>query len=236
MISARTIAIVALGALLFAPAAAAETDAMILTFVEVERLEARVKDGKETLNWEAQGWIGEDYNKLWIKTEGEQQAGGKLEKAEVQVLYSRLVSDFFDVQAGVRHDFDPHPSRTFGVIGVQGLAPHFFEANAAAFVSDHGEVSARFEAEYDLLLTQRLVLQPSAEINVAAQSVRERGVGAGVNDVELGLRLRYEIRREFAPYVGLSWERKLGRTDDLARDAGEDVETLSFVVGLRMWF
>ncbi len=217
-------------------ASAAETDDVIRTFFQVEQFEHRAKDGKDTLNWDAQGWIGEDYNKLWLKTEGERFYNGAYEKAEVQVLYSRLISDFFDIQAGVRYDFDPHPRRTFGVIGLQGLAPQFFEVDAALFVSDQGEVSARLSAEYDLLITQRLVLQPSAELNVAAESVRERGVGAGLNDIELGLRLRYEIIREFAPYIGVSWERKLGRTADFARDEGESVDNLSLVTGLRFWF
>ena len=159
-----------------------------------------------------------------------------MEKGEIQLLYSRRLSDFFDAQAGVRYDFAPDPERGFGVFALQGLAPYWFEVDASAFVSNEGELSARFEAEYDLLITQKLILQPTAEVNIAAQSVRERGIGSGINDVELGLRLRYEIERKFAPYVGTSWERKIGQTADYARNEGEDVDNLSFVTGVRFSF
>ncbi|RME61879.1 MAG: copper resistance protein B, partial [Alphaproteobacteria bacterium] len=141
-----------------------------------------------------------------------------------------------DLQAGVRHDFEPDPSRTFGVIGIQGLAPYWFEIDAAAFISGDGDVSARIEAEYELLLTQRLILQPRVELNFAVQEVEELGIGSGLSIAEAGLRLRYEIDRQFAPYVGFSWNRKIGDTADFARADGEDVGALSFVAGLRMWF
>jgi len=214
----------------------AEADDQIFTFFQAEELEYRLDDDEDSFNWEAQGWIGEDFNKLWFKTEGEKIDGGDLEEAEVQLLYSRLISPFFDLQAGIRYDFKPEPERVFAVLGVQGLAKYWFEIDAAAFISDEGEVSARFEAEYELLLTQRLILQPSVEINLSAKDVEERGIGSGFNDIELGLRLRYEIRREFAPYIGVNWERKLGNTADLARAEGEGVERTAFVAGFRFWF
>ncbi|WP_341702053.1 copper resistance protein B [Ferrovibrio sp.] len=204
--------------------------------LKVDELEYRASNRKDTYNWDAEGWIGEDYNKLWLKTEGERLVDGKVESAEVQALYSRLISTFFDVQAGVRYDFKPVPKRTFGVLGVQGLAPYFFEVDAASFVSDHGEVSGRLKASYDLLFTQRLILEPSFETNIALQSVKERGVGSGINDVGLSARLRYEIFREFAPYIGVNYERKLGQTASYAKDEGEEPDNLSFVVGLRFWF
>lgn len=219
-----------------AVASAAEMDDQIFTFFQAEQLEYRFKDGKDSLNWDAQGWIGEDYNKLWIKTEGEKVFGGRLEEAEVQVLYSRLIHPFWDIQVGGRYDARPQPQRGFGVIGLQGLAPYFFEVDAAGFVSHEGDVSARLKAEYELLLTQKLILQPSAEFNLAAQQVEKLGIGSGLTDVELGLRLRYEFVREFAPYVGVSWERKIGKTADFARDEGEDVDALSLVTGVRFWF
>jgi copper resistance protein B len=217
------------------PARAMEDD-IITTFVEVEQLEYRIRDGKESLNWDAQAWIGGDYHKLWFKTEGEGPVGERLEEAEFQALYSRLVSDFFDFQIGLRQDFKPEPERTFAVVGLHGLAKYFVETDLAAFVSHEGEVSFRAKGEIDLRLTQRLVLQPMAEVNLAVQSVSERDIGSGFNDVELGLRLRYEIAREFAPYIGVNWERKLGETADLVRGEGERVDSFAVVAGLRFWF
>ena len=161
---------------------------------------------------------------------------GNTEEAELQLLYSRAIARFWDLQAGIRQDFRPRPTRTYGVFGVQGLAPQWFEVDVAAFVSDEGDVSARALAEYDLFVTQRLILQPLGELNFALQDVPELGVGSGLNSVELGLRLRYEIEREFAPYVGVSWTRLMGDTEDFARAEGENVEPLSLVAGIRVWF
>lgn len=215
--------------------ATAEADE-IYSLMLVDRLEYQTNEGDDTLLWDAQGWLGGDYNKLWVKTQGEKVFDGDLEEAELQVLYSRAITAFWDIQVGVRQDFKPDPSRTFGVIGLQGLSPYKFEVDAAAFISEDGDISARVEGEYDVLITQRLIAQPRAELNLTVQDVEKLGIGSGLTDVELGLRLRYEIRREFAPYIGVSWNRKVGETADLARDAGEDVGALSFVVGVRMWF
>ncbi|MCA1240810.1 copper resistance protein B [Stappia stellulata] len=220
---------------LFAPVASAEPG-QLFTFFQAEQFEYRANDGGGSFNWDAQGWIGTDDHKAWLKTEGEKPTDGRLEKGEFQLLYSRRISNFFDAQVGVRYDIEPGPERGFGVFSLQGLAPYWFEVGASAFVSNEGEVSARFEAEYDLLITQKLILQPTAEVNLAVQSVRERGIGSGINDVELGLRLRYEIERRFAPYIGISWERKLGETADFARDEGEEIDNLSFVTGIRFSF
>jgi len=231
------LALVAIAAMsLSHTAIAAEMDDQILTFFQAEQLEYRLKDGRESLNWDAQGWVGEDYNKLWIKAEGEKVFGGGLEEAEVQLLYSRMIADFWDLQIGGRYDIRPQPERGYGVLGVQGLAPYFFEVDAAGFVSNTGDVSARLKGEYELLLTQKLILQPSVELNLAVQEVEELGIGSGLTDVELGLRLRYEIVREFAPYIGVVWERKIGKTADFARQEGEDVDSLAFVTGIRFWF
>lgn len=215
---------------------AAELDAMVHSFFEVERLEYRAQNGTDVWAWDAQGWVGNDKDKLWVKTEGEAPTEGKVEKAEVQLLYSRMVSPFFDLQAGLRHDFRPTPERTYGVIGLKGMALYFIESDVAAFVSEKGDVSARLKAEADLLLTQRLVLEPSAEVNLHAQDVGEYHIGKGISDIELGLRLRYEIRREFAPYIGVSWNRKLGETAVRARADNERREEFSLLAGLRFWF
>jgi copper resistance protein B len=218
-----------------APAESAEPG-QIFTFIQAEQLEYRSGTGKDNLAWDAEGWIGTDDDKLRIKAEGEKPNGGKLEKGEFQLLYSRRVSDFFDAVVGLRQDIKPDPDRTFAVFGAQGIAPYMIEVDAAAFVSHEGEVSARLKGETDWLITQKLILQPSAEINVAVQSVKERHVGSGVDSVSAGLRLRYEIVREFAPYVGFHWERKLGQAADYAREEGDRADNRSVVAGVRFWF
>ncbi|MEO5656736.1 MAG: copper resistance protein B [Nitrospiria bacterium] len=211
-------------------------DNAVHTFVLADRLEYRWNAGEDRLLWDVQGWIGRDYQKLWIKTEGETLRRGPMGVAEIQVLYSRAIAEFWDLQAGWRYDPRPSPSRNFLVVGAQGLAPYWFDVDATAFISDHGDLSARLEAKYDLLLTQRLIAQPRVETNLAAQRVDELGIGRGVNTIEIGLRLRYEVRREFAPYVGVSVTRVLGETANLARGRGADADVSSVVAGIRAWF
>ncbi len=208
---------------------------LIGTF-KVDHLENRWQDGRNVLKWEAQGWYGGDTEKVWFNTEGEKPAGDGVEEAEFQLLYSRMWSEFWDVQAGVRHDMRPRPQTSYGVVGFKGVAPYFFEVNAQAFISEDGDISARLKAEYELLITQKLILQPSLEANASARRVRELDTGRGFTDITLGLRLRYELVKEFAPYVGVNWERKLGGTARLARADGEDPGSLSFVTGIRFWF
>ncbi len=204
--------------------------------VLIDRLEWPVADKREAGLWDAQAWYGGDIDKLWLKSEGEGEFGEAVEEAEIQALWSHAVTPWFDFQAGVRYDFRPEPERAHLVLGLQGLVPYLFEVDAATFVSDEGDVSARIEAEYELLITQRLILQPRAEVELALQEVPELGIGSGFNHVELGLRLRYEIRREIAPYLGLQWERTLGETADFARAAGEDTNDLFFLAGINFWF
>ena len=215
---------------------AAKLDDMLLTQFRIDQLEYRATDGTDNVSWEADAWIGNDDHKLAFLTEGEKPVEGKLEKAEFQLLYRRPISDFFDGQIGVRHDIRPNPDRTYGVIGINGLAPYFFEADASLFIGEKGDVFARFEAEYDVLITQKLILQPAAELNLAFTEDKAIEVGRGVSTLEAGLRLRYEIEREFAPYVGLHWERKFGKTADFAREESEPVDSLLFVGGVRLWF
>ncbi len=208
-----------------------------LLFLQADRFEYQPNEGSALLLWDAQGWYGGDIHKLWVKTEGEYLFDGNgLEEMEVQALYSRAIAPYFDFQAGVRHDVKPHPSKTYGVVGIQGLAPYWFEIDAAVFASEDGDIEARIEAEYELLLTQRLILQPRAELNFAVQDVEEISVGSGLSTAEAGLRLRYEIERQFAPYVGVAWSRKIGETADFARNKGGDVQSVSFVAGFRLWF
>lgn len=204
---------------------------------QADRFEYQAIEGEDLMVWDVLTWMGSDYNKLYLKSEGSWLVDAEeFEEVEVELLYGRNIASFWDLQVGVRHDFEPNPERTFAAIGVQGLAPYWFEVDATAYVSEDGDVSAGLEAEYDLLLTQRLIVQPRIETAFAVQEVEEYGVGQGFNDITLGLRLRYEIRREFAPYIGVSWKRKLGETADLAEKEGEDTDATAFVAGIRFWF
>lgn len=214
----------------------AEAGSMDIYKVLADRLEYRLQDGRDGYAWDVQGWYGGDVDKLWLKSEGEGAFRDKPESAEVQALWSHAIGPFFDLQAGIRYDFRPDPERGHLVLGVQGLAPYKFELDAAAFLSEEGDLTARLEAEYDQRLTQQLILQPRIEADIAAQDVPELGIGSGLSSIETGLRLRYEIAPEFAPYVGVEWERKIGATADFARTAGEEVELSRAVIGLRAWF
>ncbi len=200
------------------------------------RLETDYGAGTEgpVASWDFDGWIGGDYNKLWLKAEGE-NTDGKTEQAEFWALYSRNVSTFWDFQAGIRHDIRPE-STTYLVLGTEGLAPYFLDIEAHLFVSDEGDVSARMRGETDFLITQRLILQPYAEINLSAQDVPELGIGAGLTEGEIGLQTRYEITRKFAPYLDLRYERKFGETSSNAKDEGEDNDAFIAAVGLRFMF
>jgi copper resistance protein B len=202
----------------------------------VDRVETRIRDGRDGFEWDAQGWIGGDIDKFWVKTEGEGAFGEKLESAEVQALWSHAIDPWFDLQLGVRHDFRPDPQRTHLVLGIQGLAPYWFEVDAAAFLTNKGDVTARFEAEYDQRITQSLILQPRVEFDLAAQDVAELGIGSGLSTASAGARLRYEFIPEFAPYIGVEYERAFGDTADFRRADGEKAGGWSFLVGLRTWF
>jgi copper resistance protein B len=204
--------------------------------VIIDRLEATFGEGADGYVWDAQGWYGGDIHRFWWKSEGEGALNGELETAEIEALYSRAFTPYFDFQAGVRQRYTPEADRTDLVVGVLGLAPYWFEVDVAAFLSNEGELSARAEAEYDLRLTQRLILQPRAEINLSAEDVPELAIGSGVTSAELGVRLRYEIRREFAPYVGIEWSSSFGDTRDFLKARGEDPEDARLVLGIRAWF
>ena len=198
--------------------------------------EYRVQKGGDAYRWDGEGWFGGDIDRFVVKTEGEGAVRGGLESGEVQALYSRAISPWFNLQAGVRHDFKPGPARTYATLGFEGLAPYWFEVEGALFLSDKGDLLGRLEGYYDQRITQHLILQPRVELNFAAQDVPANGIGSGLSDAELGLRLRYEIKPEFAPYVGVSWERKLGDTARFARAAGDRVEATSLVLGIRVWY
>ena len=206
-----------------------------LYWFQADRFETQVRAGHDGYLWDLQGYYGGPTSRLWFKSEGEGAFGERLEDAEVQALYARAIAPFWDLQAGVRQDF-AGPGTTYGVIGVQGLAPYMFEVDAALFVSHRGDVTARIEGEVDQRITQRLILQPRAEVNLAAQDVPRLGIGAGIDKVEVGLRLRYEIIREFAPYIGVEQSWRIGGSAHYARARGEDPSVTNVVVGVRFWF
>ena len=198
--------------------------------------EFRARRGRNGHAWEAEAWYGGDLNRLLIKSEGEGDASRAVERAELQLLYSRALDPYFNLQGGVRVDVRPRPSRAYVALGVEGLAPGFFDVEGAIFLSNKGEVTARAEGYYDQRITQRLILQPRAEVELSAQRSRDIRQGRGLTEAELGLRLRYDIRREFSPYVGLQYERAFGDTRALRRQMGENAGGLSLLVGLRTWF
>jgi copper resistance protein B len=202
--------------------------------VVLDQFEWREIDGADAEVWEFDAWYGNDYHKIWLESEGDRVDGE--EAGRVELMWDRIISRWWSLQTGVRQDFGQGPSRTWLDLGVQGLAPYFFEIDAAIYVGEEGRTAARFSGEYDILITQRLILQPELELRAYGKSDPENGIGSGFSDLELGLRLRYEIRREFAPYVGVHWERKFGHTADLARDAGEDADDVALVAGVRVWF
>ncbi len=201
----------------------------------INQLESRDANAGAAHGLEAQAWFGKDLNKLWLKTETEHR-DGEFEDVELQSLYSRAIAPFWDAQFGWRKDIKPKPDRDWLVVGVQGLSPYFFETEVALFIGDNGRTAARLDAEYDILLTQRLILTPEIEINVYGQDDEEVDIGSGLSDVNAGLRLRYEVVREFAPYIGVEWWKKYGNTADLARAIDVDTDDLQLVLGVRAWF
>ena len=205
-------------------------------YLGLDRLEYQFRDGDNAALWDLQAWAGGDIQKAWIKAEGEWIDGEGVENSQLQALYSRAIAAFWDLQMGLRHDFSPNPSKTYAVFGVQGLAPYRFHIDAAGFLSEDGDFSTRIEAEYDLRITQRWILQPRGELDAAFGDVPELGIGSGFTTLEAGLRLRYEIRPEFAPYLGVEYQRLFGDTADFARLEGRDSSGWSAILGLRAWF
>lgn len=205
------------------------------SFLLLDQFEYQNAEQGSTLAWDASGWVGGDINRLWFRSEG-QRTNGVTEDAELQLLYGHSISPWWDVVAGVRQDFKPQSAQTWAAFGVQGMPLYALEAEATAYVGEDGQTAARLAGEYDILLTNRLILQPTAEANFYGKNDAARGIGAGLATAELGLRLRYEIVRQFAPYIGVSWSRAYGNTADWVRDEGGDTAEARFVAGIRMWF
>ncbi|MEY2170237.1 copper resistance protein B [Rhodanobacter sp. FW106-PBR-LB-2-19] len=210
-------------------------DAKSLGMLLIDQLEAFHGLDANGQAWEAQGWYGSDTSKLWVRTEGE-RSGGRLEDGDVEAFWSHAVAAFWDSQLGVRQDFGAGPERTWAAFGVQGLAPYWFELEATGYIGANGRTAARLRADYELLFTQRLILQPEAEVNLYGKDDPQRRIGSGVSDVQFGLRLRYEFHRQFAPYIGVNWIRRIGTTADYARQDHQPVLDWQIVAGVRIWF
>ena len=211
-------------------------DRPILAHVIFNQLEGRWNGSNSEFRWDGQGWVGTDYDKLWVKSEGTLQSNGTLDDGQQQFLYDRAITTYFDLQGGLRSDLDSRPTRNWAALGVQGLAPYFFDLEVTGYVSGEGHLAAKLEASYDLLLTQRLILQPQIEVNLYSKADPARLIGAGFSDIDTGLRIRYEISRMFAPYIGVVYEGKFGQTASYAKQAGESTGDFRFAFGVRLWF
>jgi copper resistance protein B len=211
-------------------------DRMILVHGILDQFEGRTNGRTPDLRWSGEGWIGTDYDKFWIKTEGFRRRDGSIDDGRHEFLYSRAISTYFDLQSGLRSDLDSHRNRNWAAFGFEGLAPLFFHTEGTGYVSDNGHLAARFEGSYDLLLTNRLILQPEFEISLYSKADPARLIGAGISDIDTGLRLRYEIARKFAPYISVAYQGKFGQTASFARRAGESTSGVRLVFGIRSWF
>lgn len=201
------------------------------------QLEGRLGDDAY-LRWDGQAWLGNDYNKLWLKSEGRYNADGKnkVSDGDTELLYDRPISRFYNLQAGVRYDLDSKPGRVWGAAGIQGLAVGFFNVEATAYVSGDSRFALKTNASWDFRFTQRLMLQPQFETNWYTKSERVRGVGSGLSDIDSGLRLRYEFSRKFAPYIGVSYQKFFGKTADMQRQDGAKTNDVRALIGVRTWF
>jgi len=210
-------------------------DRTIHSFVLFDQLEFLAPGDERGIALDSKGWIGRDRDRLWFRAEGDGD-DQRLDEAQMHVLYGKQVSRWWDVVGGIRQDFRPGPAQTWAAVGIQGLAPYWFEVEATGYVGAGGRTHARLEVEYELLLTNRLIAQPLAEIELFGKSDPERGIGSGLSSTDLGFRIRYELKREFAPYAGIVWRNKWGKTADFAEAAGEQTGGARIVTGLRLWF
>lgn len=218
------------------PPGTAFPDQSLFSMVRFDKLEWNRLGTQDSARWDMETFVGTDYDKLFFKSEGFYD--GRTEKldeneAQVQLLYSRLISYYYDLQVGVRHDLR-RPSRNYAVIGIEGLAPGYFEIDADAYISQEGEVSGQFTAFHDLWITNRLVLQPRVDVKMQLQRVPDLDLGSGITEFELGARLRYEFTRSFAPYIGVNWDRKVGETATIAKSNDEPISRVYFVGGVRL--
>jgi len=204
-------------------------DDPLTTMFLMDRFEVLNND-ENTKIWEGSFWIGYDINKLYLYSEGEATADG-LESSQNELVYSRAIAPFWDVQLGLAYDKNADASKTWAEVAISGLAPYYFESRVALLVNGDGNVGLRLDAEYEALFTQKLILTPSLEANFYTKDDAKLGIGSGLSNIEAGLRLRYEIKREFAPYIGVTWEKTFGNTRDY-----NPVDGTNFLIGLRFWF
>ena len=200
-----------------------------------DELEWQDADDGSSLAWDINGWLGGDIDRLAFRSEGE-RTNGHTEEAELQLLWSHAIGPWWETVAGIRQDFKPGAPQTWAAFGVQGMPLYGLETEATGFLGEGGQTALRLEAEYDILLTQRWVLQPTVELNLHGRNDARRGVGSGLSDAGFGLRLRYEINRQLAPYLGVTWNRSYGETADLLRAEGDESEEARMVAGIRFWF
>ena len=210
-------------------------DDPLVTKIMIEQLETRITDGDDPTVLEGTVWIGKDLEKLVIKIDAE-QVKNETEELELQALYSRAVDPYWDFQIGIRQDQKPAPNKNWLALGFQGVAPYWFEIDSTLFIGEKDQVGLRFTAEYEWMITQRWVLAPEAVINIHSKDEEARGIGSGLSNTQVGLRLRYEVRREFAPYIGINWSNKYGNTATFAKNEGEEVSSTQIVAGIRAWF
>ncbi len=211
-----------------------EDDPLITKFM-IDQFETRTTDGDDPLVLEGQVWLGKDLNKFWFKVDAE-RVKSDTEELELQALYSRAIAPYWDFQLGVRSDINPKPTRDWIVVGFQGLAPYFYEIDSALFIGDSGRIGLRLQAEYEILFTQKWILTPEIELNFHSKEDTELAIGSGLSDSQIGIRLRYEFKREFAPYFGVNWNNKFGKTATFAEDSGIKAKDSQVVIGIRAWF
>lgn len=204
-------------------------------FLLLDQLEYQDRDEGSTLGWNLEGWLGGDIDRLWLRAEGE-RTNGETDKAETQLLWGHAIGPWWDLLAGLRQDAKPGHSRTWAAFGLQGMPLYGLETEATLYLGEHNQAALRLEADYDILITNRLILQASGEVEGYTRNEPQRRLGSGLASSEFGLRLRYELSRQFAPYVGLSWERQYGNSARLSRNAGHRTEQGQWVAGIRMWF
>ncbi len=217
-----------------------ETDEIAVSKIIFDQLEYRDNNDASLSRWDMQGWYGTDYKKLWIKFEGEDESSRSSGEFSLETLYSKATASYWDLQYGARYDraygSDASNERYFGVLGLQGLAPYWFEIESSLYIDQDANLSGRLIASYDLLLNQRLILQPRFELNVSANDLPQFNIGKGINDVQFDLRLRYEFKREIAPYLGITWQKKYGDTEAYTLNEGGSSEFTELVLGIRIWF
>ncbi len=219
---------------LIAPAQAGMADDPVLGKFMLDKLETTDADGSSPLNWELDAWLGQDLNKLWLKSTGERIDGSAEQSNEL--LFSRAVSPFWDIQIGWQQDKADGETRDYISMGAQGLAPYLFDTSVSLLIGENDQVGLAAQFEYELMLTQRWELSPEIEVDIWSQDDDAIGVGSGLSQIELGLRLSYAFWREFAPYIGVSWSKSFGNTAEFAQAEGEGSESTQYVAGVRLWF